>query len=228
MVAALAGKTVTFSILVRANATHTGSVSARIQTGTVADSLGGTWTTQVSATATPSTSGFTLMTCTYTVPSNVVALRVNFQQNALQASGAIVYWAQAQLEIGSVATTFSRAGGTIQGELAACQRYYYLAVSGTGQAISMGANYTASVLVAYVNFPVTMRIAPTLAASSGTDYYAFDRNGALDTFNSLNLVSPSKNGTELFNSTEISGTVGHGGIVLTNNASASLAFTAEL
>jgi len=35
-----------------------------------------------------------------------------------------MYVSAFQLEIGSTATAFSRAGGTIQGELAACQRYY--------------------------------------------------------------------------------------------------------
>lgn len=67
-----------------------------------------------------------------------------------------------QLELGSVATPFSRAGGSIQGELAACQRYYVrlggdssYGVIGTG---IMGSTTEASFVVP---LPVTMRVAPT-------------------------------------------------------------------
>jgi hypothetical protein len=231
-----AGKTVTVSFYARKGANYTAAsdglfVGLNTATGTdqnvfnyavgVASPIGSTVTL---------TSTWQRFTVSGTLSASLNELAVFFRYTPVGTASTNDYFevTGVQIDIGSVALPFRTNGATIQGELAACQRYYYLAVSGTGQAISMGANYTASVLVAYVNFPVTMRIAPTLAASSGTNYYGFDRNGALDTFNSLNLVSPSTNGTELFNSTEISGTVGHGGIVVTNNASASLAFTAEL
>jgi hypothetical protein len=66
------------------------------------------------------------------------------------------------MELGSTATTFSRAGGTIQGELAACQRYYWRATavqnySPFGWAIGNSAGLGDAEIV----FPVQMRIAPT-------------------------------------------------------------------
>jgi hypothetical protein len=66
-----------------------------------------------------------------------------------------------QLELGSYATTCSRAGGTIQGELAACQRYYFR-MNGNGNYQPVGFGYSDSTTVArmYVTTP-PMRVLPT-------------------------------------------------------------------
>ena len=77
--------------------------------------------------------------------------------------GDFLYIAEAKLELGSSATAFEYAGGTIAGELAACQRYYwrlaggaaanYAAVVGVGYTLSANTcNYTMMV-------PVPMRTA---------------------------------------------------------------------
>jgi|688.fasta_scaffold08407_11 hypothetical protein len=132
-----------------------------------------------------------------------------------------------QVERGSVATPFEqRPIGT---ELALCQRYYYSLVRGaTNLPIGM-AFYSFSTLVAtVVPFPVTMRIAPALVASSGTDYYASVYGLTTDTFNSFTLQYSSTNSAYFYNSTETSGTALQGSVLITNNASASVAFNSEL
>jgi hypothetical protein len=133
-----------------------------------------------------------------------------------------------QLEIGSVATAFQTATGTIQGELAACQRYCLSLVTGNSKSFGIGTNYTASAAYTAISFPVTMRTTPTLVAASGSLYYALFRNGAPDYFDSLTIGETSTNTTTLSNSTEISGTAGQAGMMITQNASASILFSAEL
>lgn len=134
-----------------------------------------------------------------------------------------------QLERGSKATPFQTAsGGSPQAELAMCQRYYYSHVSGSGQPVSGGWNYTTTDMRTYIKFPVTMRISPTTVASSGTNFYTFERAGAGDDFNSFNGVRSSTNGIVLNNSSEISGTAGQSGEIFTSNASSSIAFNSEL
>ena len=83
-----------------------------------------------------------------------------------QTSGTWVI-GNAQLEKSSIATTFDyRPYGT---ELALCQRYYYRVVSGSsfgrfGSSFNFGTNTA----IGLVQFPVTLRIAPTALEQSGT------------------------------------------------------------
>jgi len=98
-----------------------------------------------------------------------------FTPNALAANGyqIIIYRAGTdtsttlitgvQLEIGSTATAFSRAGGTIQGELAACQRYYYQTALGF---LGVGSLSNSSSADFGIRFPVTMRATPTMFSTS--------------------------------------------------------------
>jgi hypothetical protein len=142
--------------------------------------------------------------------------------------GDFLYIAESKLEVGSSATAFVYAGGTFQGELAACQRYYYRHVDGGTQAIGVGYNETSTSMGSHVKYPVTMRITPTLVVSTGAAYYTLYRNGANDDFNSFTLGAASPNEAAIYNNSEISGTAGQAGNCYSNNASASLAFNSEL
>jgi hypothetical protein len=76
-----------------------------------------------------------------------------------------------QLEAGSTATAFQTATGTIQGELAACQRYYY---RHTTSIVTGSNNFGVGLVDSSTNtfikttFPVTMRISPTALEQTGT------------------------------------------------------------
>jgi hypothetical protein len=67
-----------------------------------------------------------------------------------------------QVESGSTATAFQTATGTIQGELAACQRYYWRG-SGASSFATYGLGYATSTTSAVISIPLlqTMRIQPS-------------------------------------------------------------------
>ena len=74
-----------------------------------------------------------------------------------------------QIEYGSKATPFQTATGTIQGELAACQRYYWRwTPTATTRQLSLGFADTTTVSNIVTTFPVTMRTSPTALEQSGT------------------------------------------------------------
>jgi hypothetical protein len=76
-------------------------------------------------------------------------------------AGDFLYIAESKLELGSVATPFVYAGGTIQGELAACQRYYWRTGGSTSvERISLGIGYSTTRADFTVKLPVTMRVVP--------------------------------------------------------------------
>jgi len=142
-------------------------------------------------------------------------------------NGATFYITGVQLEKGSTATSFDyRDYGR---ELIMCQRYYYLHGSGADQSIGDGSLFSATILMLNINFPVSMRTAPTLTQTTGTNYYRFWRNGTSDDFNDFTYIfSASTRCAALQAESNISGTSGWGGRTVTNNASASLAFNSEL
>jgi hypothetical protein len=85
-----------------------------------------------------------------------------------------------QLELGSYATTFSRAGGSIQGELANCQRYYWRAGgSNLYQRVATGANTSTTAGYGIAFHPVTMRIAPTVIDFSTLGLYEYGGSAAI-------------------------------------------------
>jgi hypothetical protein len=147
----------------------------------------------------------------------------------LNNTHTIDFWG-IQLESGSSATSFRRNAPSIQGELAACQRYYWDITSGMSKIIPCSANmYASNELAAVFQFPQTMRTTPTMVATGGTNFFSFRRNGGSDLFNGFTLAGESTDeGAWLYNFTEMSGTAGDAGIIQFNNAAARLAFSAEL
>jgi hypothetical protein len=190
----LAGQRVTFSGLVAAS-TSTAMSMVVSHSSSVDVAPAGSWTnlTAVSGgTATPTTTTFVPISGVYDIPSTAKSIRVLIRTTSTIASSVVVYWGNQQLEIGSVPTTFSRAGGTIQGELAACQRYYYrTTVFEAYGPIAYGYGSSGTVGKVGMNTTVTMRIKP-----SAIDYSAVrcdDSSGINITLTSITLGFASGN-----------------------------------
>jgi hypothetical protein len=135
-----------------------------------------------------------------------------------------------QIEPGSVATPFQTATGTIQGELAACQRYYYRLGVPNGGSFSLGQAYSITNALGYFQFPVTMRTAPTALEQNGTAAN-YGLSIANLTFNDCTAVpvyntATVNNSSIVFISTGvIAGNATH---FASKNAAAYLAWSAEL
>jgi hypothetical protein len=100
------------------------------------------------------------------------------------------FWGM-QVEYGSKATPFETATGTIQGELAACQRYYYRFTPTATSRIGVG--YSDSTTFANINvvFPVQMRVAPTALEQSGTATDYSVANNVVTVCNAVPVIGSS-------------------------------------
>lgn len=203
-----AGKTVTFSYYARAGANYSSASNAltlTIRRGTGTDQnawlTGYTGNTETSATATLTTT-WQRFTTTFTMPSDMTEFSPAFFYTPTGTAGANDYFevTGVQLELGSSATPFSRAGGTIQGELAACQRYYQrLAADATSYIASLGlalSNLTTEAIL-YLYPKQTMRTLPTLAVSAVGNFYLSDLIASANytpTAITLNTIRTTTNG----------------------------------
>lgn len=162
----LAGKTVTLSFYARANANTTLSKNFIIN-GMCSNTIDTKIDTVISSTNFTAPYGTTAsdwarFSHTFTVPSTAKTVGFSIQSTGTLAVGDGIHLTGVQLEEGSVATPFRRAGGTIQGELAACQRYYWRATAdGPYNRYAMGSGYSSTQVVILMPNPVKMRAAPT-------------------------------------------------------------------
>jgi hypothetical protein len=127
---------------------------------------GGATQILVSATLTTTWQRFT---GTATLPATTTQIGVGFSFTPTGTAGANDYFevTGVQVDLGTytatTAPTFRRNGATIQGELSACQRYYWRNTAGESLAAmsgAMGGSNTTEVDLAVV-YPVQMRVRPT-------------------------------------------------------------------
>jgi hypothetical protein len=112
----------------------------------------GSWARYSATVTLPSISGKTIGTSSY--------LQLQFILPTGAATSTMQIWG-VQVEAGSTATPFQTATGTIQGELAACQRYYIRTTS-TGTDSNHGIGIANSTTQAYIHANIAeMRVIPT-------------------------------------------------------------------
>jgi hypothetical protein len=200
-----AGQAVTLSFYARKGANYSATSNAlgvTLITGTGTDqSLFSGYTgsaSPISQTATL-TATWQRFTYTATLAATITEMGVYFSFSPTGTASTNDYYeiTGIQVELGSVATTFSRAGGTIQGELAACQRYFqYFAGSGNPD---IGSGYARSTtrFDCLINFPVIMRTSPSVSAT-GQVLFGTGGSGTL-TSTSVNLNQSMPWGFTLYN-----------------------------
>lgn len=226
-----AGQTVTLSFWAKADAARTvtpsfvqnfgSGGSASVFTSTTSASLTTSWQRFAFTVTLPAITGKTIGS------SNYVEIDWYLPVNTTQR---IDIWG-VQFEEGSTATPFSRATPNIQSELAACQRYYWRAISGNGQLVGNSMTYSSTAGYCTVRLPVTMRTAPSIEVSSGTNHFQFEQNGGGPLVSTLNLgtfFGVDAVGVGANNSVGFSGTAGHAGWLRSFSADARLSFSAEL
>jgi hypothetical protein len=224
-----AGDTVTLSFWAKADSARTSLVyllqnfgsggSGDVYSSTPALTLTTSWARYSFTISVASISGKTIGTSSY--------LAVGIRQ-VVSAGSVIDIWG-VQLEEGSTATPFQTASGTIQGELALCQRYYWR--TGGDSAYNYygsGINGSTTIAACTIPNPVTLRVAAT-----SVDYNLValqeDTTGGIIAVTSITNGLPSKTASSI-NATVASGLTKYRPVmVLANNSTSSyLGFSAEL
>ena len=177
-----AGKTVTLSFYARAGANYSAASSAlgaSVTTGTGTDQ---NWLTSYTGATYPVGGTPTLTTTwqrfsyTGTIAATATELTPYFYFTPVGTAGTNDYYevTGVQLEVGSVATPFHTFSTTLQGELQACQRYYFrdVVVQTNTAGFAVGYMDSATNFRFVLPMPVTMRGAPSLAFSAAADLRA--------------------------------------------------------
>jgi hypothetical protein len=146
-----------------------GSPSSAVNTYIGQVTLSTSWTRYSITAAVPSISGKTIGT-TANTSSLQLNLWITAGSNYDSRTGSLGIQANTfdiwgvQWEAGSVATPFTTATGTVQGELAACQRYYWrsTASGSLAQSFAVGSASSTTIGFIHVQNPVTMRTTPTV------------------------------------------------------------------
>ena len=224
-----AGKTVTFSYYARKGANFSGSGDLRVtlQQGAGTDqnvltSMASSTVVNVYAALTTTWQRFT-GSGTVNTTTTQLGLYVDFNPTGTAGAADYVEITGVQIDIGSVALPFRTYAGTIQGELAACQRYYYRSTGYTNSRYCTGFNETTTNFIAYIKPTVTMRTTPTAVDYSNLQTY----DGAFRTITNVTLVSAVPD-SFCVNCTVSGVTANQSGVMSGSSASSFIGFSAEL
>ena len=237
-----AGKTVTLSFYARAGANYSPTSSllkVYIATGTGTDQprAGAAYTGEsllINSTATLTTT-WQRFTFNATLATSITELSPIFEATHTGTASTNDYFelTGVQIDIGSVALPFRTYAATIQGELAACQRYYYRITDSTSGFTSItNVGYARSTTQAYIPVVLPLQMRSITALDSSNISLLRPANDTFYTTGTFTLLSDSQ--TTLVQSVNYT----HGSAIFTqgelltignaNNASAFIGFSAEL
>jgi hypothetical protein len=226
------GKIVTVSFYARAGANYSSASSAlgiRVLSSTSVDAsiilAGGTSVITSTATLTTTWQRFTY-TSAAVVGSTAKTLGVLFDYTPVGTAGAADFFevTGVQLEAANTASNFQRAAGNIQGELAACQRYYWRSTGYDGARYSTGLYESATNFIAYLKPPVTMRVAATVLDYAGLRTYD---SAAFIAVSAVTLAGTIQD-TACVNCTVAGATTHRPGLLVGNAATSFIGLSAEL
>jgi hypothetical protein len=228
-----AGQTVTLSFWAKASSAVTmantiiqnfgSGGSGTVSTTGTSQTLTTSWARYSTTINVPSVSGKTIGTSSY------LQVYPMYYSSGTIASNVIDIWG-VQLEAGSTATDFQTATGTIQGELAACQRYYVrFGGDANFQILGYGNARSTSVFDPIIPLPVSMRVAPT-AVDFSTLASVQNFSGSATAISTLSLNVASKTMPSVAVTSSGTPFTANESFYLTanNSTSAYIGFSAEL
>jgi hypothetical protein len=201
-----AGQTATVSFYAKAGANYSGPSNQLIPyiisgTGIDQNRAGASYTgeTILSSSAVTLTTSWQRFTQTVTFPSTTTELAIYLDAVRTGTAGANDWFEVTgiQLELGSVATTFKRAGGTFQGELAACQRYFNRLIDGTQQAVGTLQAISATAVIGTRSFP-EMRVGPTVTYTVVADFVVRSATNVILNATAANTFNISRQSASVF------------------------------
>jgi hypothetical protein len=201
-----AGKTVTLSFYARAGANFSSTsnqLGAQLITGTGTDQswlgyTGSVFAINAGFTLTTTWQRFTV-TSAAVLPTNATEFSVVLGAASVTGTAGANDWFEVtgvQVDVGNVALPFRTNGATIQGELAACQRYYerVTAVNSVGYGL-FGTGLTSNSTTATVQIPfkVTKRVQSTAVDTSAVGTFQMDDGVAGYTLTAITLANAYNN-----------------------------------
>jgi hypothetical protein len=232
----LAGQTVTLSFYARAGANYSAASSnlgVRLYSGTGTDQsgLGSAFTGTASPVSTSQviTTSWVRYSFNATISSAATQLQFLAFYTPSGTAGAADYVdiTGVMLEVGSQVSPFVRAGGgSMQQELALCQRYYQrFGDTATASLFCTGIANSTTSMVFVMNLPVSMRVKPTVL-----DYSALQVSDSASNYTITGLSSTIGNTTQQYVSASVSSglTQFRPGYLQQNTLSGYIGFGAEL
>jgi hypothetical protein len=223
-----AGKGITFSFYARAGANFSGALTPFLVYGTGTDQNAfSTYTGQTTVATGTATLTTTWQRFTYTgtvaATATELAIVMNWVPSGTAGTNDYYEITAVQVELGSTATTFSRAGSNFGGELALCQRYLpAFKYDAAASMIANGYAYATNAVQMVCPFPVTARVAPTGITISNVTHITWASTGSNATTNvTFNAASTAACGVLL----AVTAVSGQAGVGIFNNASGTLLFT---